>query len=185
MQTPARPRGAYRGRHHLSVLVNFRPTWRQALSGGLYLGLSGSLTLALTAFAAIVVPTLLDKVAGTTLNGSTVPGAAWLAVLAPLPVCVLGGLTVGRRLGTRLDHEGVRSLPLAPDGLAPWALVVDVRAERRRRRTIVAVYLRDGSILRLRAPYDGELLGRDPQFERKLFMICHQWETHRHCRVPG
>jgi hypothetical protein len=49
----------------------------------------------------------------------------------------------------------------------------------------VAIYLEDGSTLRLRAPYDGGLLGRDPRFEQKMFMICHLWETHRYWTVRG
>jgi hypothetical protein len=79
----------------------------------------------------------------------------------------------------------VQNAPSAFDGFVPWRLVVDIRAERRRWRTRVAIYLEDGSTLRLRAPYDGGLLGRDPRFEQKMFMICHLWETHRYWTVRG
>jgi hypothetical protein len=158
------------------VLASFRPTWRQALACGLCPGVLGALAVAMTAVAA---PPLLDAVAGRTPQPGVPPPLAWLAVLAPLPLGALGGFVLRRRVGARVHELGVQCGSFGPTGFAPWRLVVDVRAERRRCRTAVAVYLEDGSILRLRAPYDSRLLGRDPQFERKLFMICHLWETHR------
>lgn len=179
MRTPVPPRGTYRGRHHRAVLATFRPTWRQAFWGGLCLSAGAALALALTASVATITPSVVDRLIGTTLDANPLPGIAWLAALVPLPIGAVAGLALGRRFGTRLDERGVHGLPVARDKVAPWSLVADVRAERWRRRTVVAVYLCDGSILRLRAPYDGELLGRDPEFERKLFMICHLWETHR------
>ena len=179
MQLPVPPRGAYRGRHHRAVLATFRPTWRQAFWAGLYLGGATAFAAALTASVVAFVPPKLGRFTGPALHAAVLPGAAWLAILAPLPVGALIGLVLGRRRGISLDGRGVHALPPSRGGVAPWSMVADVRAERRRRRTVVAVYLRDGSILRLRAPYDGELLARDPDFERKLFMICHLWETHR------
>ncbi|MFD0821871.1 hypothetical protein ACFQ0D_26950, partial [Micromonospora zhanjiangensis] len=77
-----------------------------------------------------------------------------------------------------IDEMGVH-VRRGPDGFAPWRQVVDVRAERRRRRTVVMIYLDGDAALRMRAPFDGELLGRDPRFEQKLFMIRQLWETHR------
>jgi hypothetical protein len=59
-----------------------------------------------------------------------------------------------------------------------------VRAERRGGRAHVAVYLDSGQIVRLLAPYDGGLVARDREFERKLFMLRHLWETHRSFVLP-
>jgi hypothetical protein len=64
----------------------------------------------------------------------------------------------------------------------PWRRVEDLRTERRGGRIRISVYLAGGHALRLPAPYDGRLLSADPQFERKLFMLRHLWETHRHAR---
>jgi hypothetical protein len=164
------------------VLVTFRPTWRQALSAGLRAGGAGTSVLALVAAAATAVPPLAERITGTTLGLPQLPPLAWIAVLVPLPLGTLGGLLLGRQVGVRLDGVGVHPLTLAPQSVAAWGRVMDIRTERRRRRTVIVLYLRDGSIVRLRAPYDGGLLGRDPQFERKLFMIRHVWETHRQLR---
>jgi hypothetical protein len=182
MRTAVWPRRAKRGRHHRAVLVTFRPTWRQTLSAGLRAGGAGAMSLALVATAATVAPPLAGQIAGTTRGIAHLPALAWFAVVLPLPLGVLGALLLGRQVGVRLDGVGVHPLSLARQSVAAWALVMDVRTERRRRRTVVVLYLRDGTIVRLRAPYDGGLLGRDPQFERKLFMIRHVWETHRQLR---
>jgi hypothetical protein len=182
MRTAVRPRGAQRGRHHRAVLVTFRPTWRQTLSAGLRAGCAATGALALVAGAATALPPLAERITGTTLGLPQLPALAWLAVLVPVPLGVLGGLLLGRQLGVRLDGIGVHPLSFAPQSDAAWARVMDIRTERRRRRTVVVLCLRDGSIVRLRAPFDGGLLGRDPQFERKLFMIRHVWETHRQLR---
>jgi hypothetical protein len=179
MRTAFRPRSVHRGRHHRTVLVTFRPTWRQALSAGLRAGGVGAFGLAFLAAAATAAPPLAQRIAGTGLGIAPLPPLVWIAVLLPLPLGVLGGLLLGRQIGVRLDAVGVHPLSLAPQSNAAWARVVDVRTERRRRRTVVVLYLRDGAMVRLRTPYDGGLLGRDPQFERKLFMIRHLWETHR------
>jgi len=178
MQTPVRLRGAYRGRHHVPVLATFRPTWRQALSRGVGAGVAGTGVLAVAAL--LIDGFAVPPFAAPSFAGRT---AVWLAVAAPLPLGVLAGLALGRRAGVRLDALGLHHLPLVRDGFTPWWRVADVRVERRRRRTIVVLYLGDGSVRPLRAPYDGSLFGRDTQFERKLFMICHLWETHRTCRA--
>lgn len=184
MRTAVRPRGAQRGRHQRAVLVTFRPTWRQALSAGARAGFAATLGLTLAAVAATTAPPLAGRIAGTTIDAATLPPMAWIAMLLPLPIGAMGGLFLGRQLGVRLDGVGVHPLWLAPQSVAAWGRVVDIGTERRRRRTVVALYLRDGAIVRLRAPYDGGLLGRDPLFERKLFMIRHVWETHRQLRRP-
>jgi hypothetical protein len=129
-----------------------------------------------------VAPPLAGRIAGTTFGIGELPALAWFGVLVPLLLGVLGGLLLGRQVGVRLDGVGVHPLSLARQSDATWGRVMDIRTERRGRRTVVVLYLRDGSIVRLRAPYDGGLLGRDRQFERKLFMIRHVWETHRQLR---
>jgi hypothetical protein len=78
-----------------------------------------------------------------------------------------------------VDEYGIRRTGPALPGVASWRQVVNIRPERRRRRTVVAVYLDSGETLRLPAPYDGLWLARDPFFERRLFMLVHLWETHR------
>ncbi|MEV1290298.1 hypothetical protein [Micromonospora sp. NPDC049679] len=161
------------------MLARFRPTWRQTTGRGLFLGGLAALVLALVMVGVVTGPALLDRMAGTRFGGVDLPPVAWLAVLAPLPAGAVIGVLLRRRFGADLDRLGIHGIPLALEGFAPWKLVVDVRAERRRRRTVITVYLDDGTVARLRAPYDGELLGRDPEFEQKLFMICHLWETYR------
>jgi hypothetical protein len=176
MRAAARPGGNHRGRHQSLVLASFRPTWRQALAGALGPATLGGLAFAVTA---ITAPALLAAVDGRGTPIAGPPHLAWFAVLAPLPLGALGGFALRHRVGARVNELGVNCGTLGHDGFAPWRRVIDVRAERRHCRTVVVVYLDDGPALRLRAPYDGGLLGRDPQFEQKLFMICHLWETHR------
>ncbi|MFC0531038.1 hypothetical protein [Phytohabitans kaempferiae] len=142
------------------MLVSFRPTWRQAISHGLCGGMICAVVALLVAF---VVPTSLRPA---------------VLVVPPLAV-LLCRVVAGRRGGTEVDEYGIRrTVPDLP-GVASWRQVVDIRPERRRRRTVVAVYLESGETLRLPAPYDGRWLGRDPFFERRLFMLVHLWETHR------
>ncbi|MEV4628843.1 hypothetical protein AB0J90_21500 [Micromonospora sp. NPDC049523] len=181
MRAATRPGGDQDGKHQLAVLASFRPTWRQAIVSGLWAGVVGTIVLAASA---VTGPTLLAVLVGGTWNLRAPPQSVLVAVLVPVPLGLIYGLAVRRRIGVRLDELGVRSVPLGLDGFAPWRLVVDIRAERRHGRTLVAVYLHSGATLRLRAPYDGAL-GRDPKFERKLFLICHVWETHRDWRVPA
>jgi hypothetical protein len=142
------------------ALVSFRPTWRQALCLGLWAGMVCALVALAVAF---VVP-------------------AWLrpAILVGLPLVVtLAGVVAGRRGATEIDEYGIRRTGPGLPCVASWRQVVDIRPERRRRRTVVAVYLDSGETLRLFAPYDGLWLARDPFFERRLFMLVHLWETHR------
>ncbi|BCB87930.1 hypothetical protein [Phytohabitans suffuscus] len=142
------------------ALVSFRPTWRQAIGHGLRAGVVCAAVALLVAF---VVP-------------AEVPAAV---LVGPPLAAGLGGVLAGRRGGTEIDEYGIRRTVPAPPGVASWRQVVDIRAERRHRRTVVAVYLDSGETLRLPAPYDGLWLARDPFFERRLFMLVHLWETHR------
>jgi hypothetical protein len=181
MRAATRPGGDQSGKHQLAVLASFRPTWRQAFVSGLWAGVAGALALG---GAVLTGPTLLVVFVDGTWQLRSPPQVAWLAVLVPVPLGLIYGVVIRRRIGARLDELGVRSVPLGLDGFAPWRLVVDIRAERRHGRTVVVVYLENGATLRLRAPYDA-VLGRDPRFERKLFLICHIWETHRNWRMHG
>jgi len=142
------------------ALVSFRPTWRQAIGHGLSAGVVCVVVALAVAFVA--------------------PAELRVAVLvAPSLTVALGGVAAGRRRGTEIDEHGIRRTMPALPGVACWRQVVDIRPERRRRRTVVAVYLNSGQMLRLPAPYDGLWLARDPFFERRLFMLVHLWETHR------
>lgn len=145
------------------------------------MGAAGSLALAGMTAAISVVPAAAALATGTS-SSPQVPAWAWLVAAAVFPVGVLAGLLIGRHVGVRMDAVGVHPLSLASQTVVAWAEVTDVRTERRRRRTVVVFYLRDGSAVRLRAPYDGGLLGRDPFFDRKMFMIRHVWATHRRAR---
>jgi hypothetical protein len=180
MQTPARPRPGWSRGTEPAVLIRFRPTWRQAVGHGAYAGLVASGGLALVAAAAVGAPALVDALADTRLQ-RPLPALGWLVfVLLPIPLGGLAGLALGRRVGSDLDELGVHPTPDGIADFAPWKLVTEVRTERRRRRTVVALWLDNGTVVRLPAPYDGDLLGRDPVFERKLFRIHHVWETHRY-----
>lgn len=172
MRAALRPGGTRRGRHQRPVLAEYRLTWRQSLVHGLRAGGVGSAALLV---AATVVPV-----------GRDLPDLVWVVVLAPLPAGLLCGVMLRAWAGTTLDGAGVRTRGYGPCRVAPWRLVVDVRAERRRGRTLVAVYLSDGAVLRLRVPYDGGPLDRDPRFERKLVVIAQLWEEHRYgCASAG
>lgn len=165
MRAALRPGGDHRGQHQRGVLASFRPSWPQALAGGLHLGVGCTLALVATT----VVGTLL----------------AWPALLVPLPLGMVCGAMRRRRLGTWLDAAGLRTVAAGRHQVAPWWAVTDIRTERRRRLTSVVVYLDGGGTIRLPAPYDGRLLARDRGFERKLFLICHIWETHRGRGMSG
>lgn len=142
------------------ALVSFRPTWRQAVGHGLC-------AAAVCAVVALAVSFVLPE----QLRGAVL-------VLPPLAVAA-AGTVAGRRCGTEIDEYGIRRTMPALPAVASWRQVVDIRPERHRRRTVVAVYLDSGQTLRLPAPYDGQWLARDPFFERRLFMLVHLWETHR------
>lgn len=182
MRAATRPGGDYRGRHHLTVLAHFRPTWLQATAQGLAVTALTAVAAAVALAAALLAPGPVGDVIGD-------PGrsgyAAPLAAAAPLAVGLLALVVARYRPGPRFDDAGVYTGGLRSDGFTGWRHVADIRAERRRRRTVIAVYAEDGSARRLRAPYDGHLLGHDPHFERKLFMINHLWETHRDWSVRG
>jgi len=149
--------------------ASFRPTWRQALGRGLYLGVLVSvaaLTAAL-AIAAFAAP----------------PVWLWvLLVLVPPVAGAAGGVLLGRRTGTEITARGIRT---AACPVQPWSRVVDLRAERRGTRTVVSVYLDSGASVQLAAPYSGEWFAADPRFELKVFALAQLWRSHRIGGLPG
>lgn len=154
--------------------ARFRPTRRQVLGRGLYLG-------SLASVAGVTASVL------TTITWPTASPPGWLwAVLAvgPPPLGAAGGVLFRRWLGTVVDADGIRTGPGFARGVEPWSRVVDMRAERRGARTVVSVYLDSGASLQLAAPYSGGLFAADPQFELKVFALSHLWRSHRFGGVP-
>jgi hypothetical protein len=163
-----------------TLLVGFRWTWRQALARGLQLGAFLALAVIAVALAAVGVPRLVDRLASGGGGSVNLPPLAWVAIIVvPLLLGAAIGLARGRHIGADVDDLGIHQVPSAPRSFAPWQRIADIRAERRRRRTVVSVYLDSGAMLRLRAPYDGPLLAHDPLFEQKMFNLRNLWETHR------
>lgn len=157
--------------------TRFRPTWTQAVGTGLALGLVAGGVLD-------VVVAVVGAVSALLRRPGLPSGAAWLllTVLPPVLGAALGA-ALGRWHAVDVDAHGIR---LQPNGeREPWARVVDLRAERRNNRTVVAVYLDGGVAVQLRAPYDGGLLAADPQFEQKLFLLSAVWRSHRIGRSTG
>jgi hypothetical protein len=153
--------------------ARFRPTWQQALARGVYLG-------ALTAAVAVLLT--LAGAAAALLAVDAGPPPLWVWAMLIVGPPVLGGaagVLVGRRFGTDIDDGGIRLVPGFTHAVQPWSRVVDLRAERRGARTVISVYLESGEAVQLRAPYDGELLAADPQFELKLFALSHLWRSRR------
>ena len=166
-----------RGGEGPRLLAAFRRTRTQALGHGLFVGT----LIGAAALAAGLVATLIRGM----VSAREWPYAwLWLLLAVVLPVVIGGiiGTTTGCRTGVDADDLGIHSVPPLPRSFGPWPAIVDIRAERRRSRTIVAIYLESGAVLRLRAPYDGTMLGRDPRFERKIFALLNLWETHRSWR---
>ncbi|OLB80671.1 MAG: hypothetical protein AUI14_05960 [Actinobacteria bacterium 13_2_20CM_2_71_6] len=141
-----------------AVLASFRLTRWQAFGRGFLCGAGAGGALAL----AVGVPLLVFR-----------PGAlAWaLCGLLPLGLGLAGGLHGGRDRGADADDRGIHQVP--------WDTVVDLYTERCGHRTVVALRLDSGAVVRLPAPYDGWLLAHDPAFEDKVFTLRNIWETHR------
>lgn len=161
------------------VHARFRPTVRQALGRGLYLGV----LIAVVALCA----GLLVTTAVRALTASPAPPVwVWplLAVVPPLVGAVLGVL-LGRRVGTEIDAGGIRTVAPFTQEAEPWSRVVDLRAERRGARTVVSVYLDTGGSVQLSAPYSGEFFAADPRFDLKVSALAQLWRSHRFGGVPG
>jgi hypothetical protein len=156
------------------LLARFRPTPRQALGRGLYLG--GWLAVAaLPAAAGLHLAGVLPRPVDSPLPVLAV------VLLAPA-ASGLAGLVLCRRSGTSVDAAGVRE---AAGRVLPWPDVVDVRAERHGGRIEVRAYLDRGGWQRLSAPYDGRLLAHDPGFEHKYLTLRQVWEAHRSWNAPA
>lgn len=154
--------------------ARFRPTWRQVLGRGVYLGL-------LISFVGLAVLAAL-----TGVGWASPPLWWWPLVLAGPPVAGLfGAVLLRERLGTEVGAEGIRTLTPFGAGVQPWSRIVDLRAERRGARTVVSVYLDSGASMQLLAPYSGGMFAADPQFEMKLSALSHLWRSHRFGGVPS
>ncbi len=159
------------------VLASFRPTRRQLVGHWLYLGLLASAGL----LAVAAVPVIVGLLGAGPRPDPLLP--AWaLWGLSPVPLGLLVGLAAPGGAGAVVDDRGVRRVPSSSGAVGAWTAIVDIRAERRAGRTAVALYLDTGAVVRLRAPYDGRLLGHDPDFERKVFTLRNLWENHRRWR---
>ncbi|GIF36017.1 hypothetical protein [Actinoplanes xinjiangensis] len=153
--------------------ATFRPTWQQGVGHGLYLGVFGAAVSVTTGVLAALL-------------WSRPPAWMWAALIAaPLLVGAVAGLLAGRRTGIEVGDGGIRTSSVFEEGVAPWSHVVDLRAERRGRRTVVSVYLDSGATVRLHAPYSGGLFAADPQFELKVCALSHLWRSHRFGGLPG
>lgn len=154
------------------MLARFRPTPLQGMARGVATGaLAGAASLVLVAVTHLALG-----------------GARWWVPVAAFSLPLLGGAALGpslaRDCGADADDLGIHRAPASPPSFSPWRGIVDIRAERRGPRLVVAVYLDTGVVHRLPAPYDGRLLARDPDFERKLFTLRNLWETHRSWNLP-
>jgi hypothetical protein len=159
------------------LLAAYRRTRRQAIGHGMVIGVA--VGVALFVAGAIVA------VARAAMSGGTWPDEPrWLlaALVLPPAIGAAAGALSGGRTGVDADDLGIHSVPALPRSFGPWSAIVDIRTERRRSKTVVAIYLESGAMLRLRAPYDGQMLGHDPRFERKYFTLLNLWETHRNWR---
>jgi hypothetical protein len=156
----------------------FSPTWRQALARGSYLGL-------LVSVVAVAAGLLAAQAAFTWMAAVAPPAWVWavLALGPPLAGALVGVLT-RPHLSTEISAGGIRTVTPLGVGLEPWSRIVDLRAERHGKRTVVSVYLESGASVQLRAPYTGELFAADPQFELKVFALSHLWRSQRFGGVP-
>ncbi len=147
-------------------MVSFRATPVQALAHGFYLG-------GLAGLGAGAVVTGVGQLCGSQWWGLI----GLLVLVVGLIAGGLAGLAFGRDEGTEVDDAGIHTVP-GPERSA-WQDIVDLRTQRYRGRLRVTVHLEAGRTEWLPAPYDGRWLAGDRQFERKLFMLRNQWETHR------
>jgi hypothetical protein len=157
----------------MAAEARFRPTRRQVVGRGLYLGV----LLAATALLAA----LLAGASGLV----TVAGWAWPGlVVTPVVTGTLGGLFLRPHVGTRISSAGIAVMSPRGPAVESWDRIADVRAERRGSRTAVSVYLEAGGCVQLPAPYSGELLAADPHFELKVATLTHLWRSHKFGGVP-
>lgn len=157
--------------------ATFRPTWRQALSRGVYLG-------ALVSVAGLAVVLLGTFAVLAWTGGAAPPVEVWVLTAFGPPVFGAPiGVLAGRCTGAEVSPGGIRWA--LSGGGASWDEVVDLRAERRGGRVVVSVYLESGVSVQLPAPYSGDLFAADPRFEGKMVALSGLWRTHRFGGLPG
>jgi hypothetical protein len=147
--------------------VRYRPTSRQLVGRAVRSGLLTS--------AVVAVPVAVRFVGGNLMS----------AELIAVPLAFVAGALVSapllRRGGVDVDETGIH--PVLPGAArrdhAAWQQIIDIRAERRGARTVPVVYMKSGRAWRLRVPYDGPLLGRDPHFDEKLCTLRNMWDTYK------
>src|SRR5690348_2539224 len=117
-------------------MARFRRTRRQVLGHRLYLGLLAAAGIAITLGLVLLVRRI-----GGEHDPARYAAAGLAASLAPVLLATGAGAFGGRRRGVDADDTGLRLNPACPDGYWPWPRIVDIRAQRRGRRTVIAVDL--------------------------------------------
>jgi hypothetical protein len=118
-----------------------------------------------------VLPTVVTGAAAGALLGT------WILPAVAVVIGAVLGLRFGHEAGVDVDNQGVQPVPAG--AFAAWTRVEDLRTERRGRRLRVVAYLQGGGVALFPAPYDGPLCSRDPEFERKVFLLRSLWVNHR------
>lgn len=152
-----------------TVVVCFRPTWRQVCGRAVFLA-------GLTAMGAVVGVAAVRVFAGVPAAGTFLV----VPIMVALVFVAVAGVARGQSVGATeagLVRGGRRAVA--------WQHITDIRTERRGSRTVVRVYLDSGGSWRCHAPYDGLLLSGDPEFEQKYFTLRNLWETYRNWGRPG
>jgi hypothetical protein len=128
----------------------------------------------------LVLPVVLGIAVGV------VTGQDWPIAVAAVIFCIGIVVVVLTALITpwaRLTVDEIGLHPRVAGGrtttFAAWQSIIDIRTERQRTRTVVAVFMANGVIWRLRTPYNGRALARDRMFEEKVGLIRRRWEENR------
>ncbi|QSB06559.1 hypothetical protein [Natronoglycomyces albus] len=161
----------------MSEKITFHPTPVQTI------GRSFLISIGITAIALIPATALIAAIN---------PDLWWLLPAVPL-VAMTATFVIAVRashhIGIVADDRGIQPVSSSGDHVgryAPWPMIVDIRAERWRRRIVPVIYLNDpdSTPWRLRAPYSGHFLASDPEIDEKIFILRSMWETYRHDRPP-
>ncbi|MCH7230982.1 hypothetical protein L0U85_08980 [Glycomyces sp. L485] len=159
--------------------ITIRPTPRQVLGRALFIA----------AFACAVA--LLPAAVAMALSGRWRPLVLLALAAGVLAFAIALAYWSSRRAGVVLDEHGIHPIvqpAVSPkaDRYAHWTRVGDIRAERRRGRTVPVVYLLDDAQQpwRLRAPYSGRGMAADPELDEKIFVMRSLWETYKSGRPP-
>lgn len=146
--------------------ISLRLTSRQVAGRALQIGAFTALVLTLPVLALAIDHSLM-----------------WIELAIPFLgfiVAAVVSVPLIKRGGVDLDKLGVHPVLPGPArrDYAPWHQIQEIRAERRAGRTVPVIYLTSGKAWRLRVPYDGILLGKDPHFDEKLGVLRNMWETY-------